>query len=179
MFSKVVKKMDGKPLSPKWLHQKIGKITANYFPPDLMFMSVLAIELIADTYGRILRNDPSIYKVLRKVSELHNIEEGRHIHYTKMWLERYTQKAGLIKRSIYGLVILLNIYFMRTLYVREEIFESIGVEDPQHYFKEAYKNYSTNFAKFCLDDAIDFMKEINAFNPFTRFLWKRILKANV
>ncbi len=179
MFAKVIKKMNGKPLAPKWFHRWLGKMTANYFPADLMFMSVLAIELIADTYGKILRKDKAVYNVLRKVSELHNIEEGRHIHYTKMWLDRFTQKAGLFKRTIYGMVILLNIYFMRTLYVRKEIFERIGVDDSSQYFKAANKNYSSNFAKYCLDDAISFTKEINAFNPVTRFFWRRILKANV
>ena len=179
MFSKVIIKMDGQPLRQTWLHRVVANFTASYFPADFIFMSVLAVEMIADTYGKIIRRDKSVYNVLRKVSELHNIEEGRHIHYTKMWLDRFTKKAGLFKRTMYSLVIMLNIFFMRSLYVRHEIFENIGVENPKQYLKAAQKNYKQNFADTCLDEAIEFTEEIGGFNPFTRFMWRRVLSAKV
>jgi len=179
MFSKVIIQLDGDPIRPSRIHHMVGKFTAKYFPADLVFMSVLAVELIADTYGKFIRRDKGVYKVLRKVSELHNIEEGRHIHYTKMWLEKFTQKAGIFKRSLYSMVVLMNIFFMRTLYVKQEIFERIGVDNPKDYQKVAYKHYKKNFAETCLDEAIEFVKEINGFNKFTRFMWRKVLGAKV
>lgn len=179
MFSKAVMKLNIKPIKPSWLHRISAKITVKYFPPDLTFMSVLAIEEIADTYGKLIRQDKQVYPVLRKVSELHHIEEGRHIHYTKMWLERFTSKAGFFKRSLYSMVFLLNIYFMRTLYVKEEIFEAIGVDNPKHYQKIAYKHYKKKFAQNCLQSSIAFVKEIGGFNFITRPIWRWVLGAKI
>lgn len=179
MFSRAVMKLDGNPIRPRWMHRFWGNLTVKYLPADWVFMSVLAVEMIADTYGKIMRKDERVYQVLRKVSELHHIEEGRHIHYTKMWLKKYTDNAGWLKRSWYSMLILMNVYFMRTLYVRQEIFERIGVENPKQYQKAAYRNFRSKFADHCLEEAVEFVQEIGGMNWVTRFFWKRILKARV
>ena len=175
MFSDTIRKLDVKPVKPSKTHKWVANFTVRHFPPDLTFMSVLAVEEIADTYGKIIRQDPKVYEVLRKVSELHHIEEGRHIHYTKMWLHKFTSKAGFFKRSLFSFVFLLNIYFMRTLYVKKEIFEAIGVDDPEKYQKAAYQHYKIKFANECLDGSIEYVKEFNGFNRITKPLWKRVL----
>ena len=179
MFSRAVLKLNGQPVKPNFLHKFFGKLTARFLPADWVFMSVLAVEMIADTYGKIMRQDKKVYQVLRKVSELHHIEEGRHIHYTKMWLEKYTDNAGFIRKSWYSILFVINIYFMRTLYVKQEIFKRIGVDQPKKYQKAAYRNFKSKFAKHCLGEAIEFIKEIDGFNWFTKFLWRKVLKANV
>ena len=179
MFSDTIMKLGVKPIKPGFQHRFWGKLTVKYLPSDFVFMSVLAVEVIAESYGQMLRRDENVYSVLRKVSELHQIEEGRHIHYTKMWLHKFTHKAGFIKRSTYSFIFLLNIYFMRTLYVKEAIFEKIGVDNPRKYQKVAYKNYRKKFAQHCLEEAIDYVHDFNGFNWFTRPFWQLILKAKV
>lgn len=179
MFSSIIIKLQGEPILPGFQHRFWGKLTAKYLPADWVFMSVLGVELIADTYGKKIRKDKRVYKVLRKVSELHNIEEGRHIHYTKMWLKKYTHNAGIFKRSIYSLVILLNVYFMRTLYVKKEIFARIGVDDPRKYQKAAYRNYRKKFARECLQETIAFTKSFDGFNRFTKWVWKIVLGVTI
>ena len=111
----------------------------------MTFISCLAVEMMADQYGDRLRKDPNVYPVLQKISELHNIEEARHILFTKKLLQQYTSKAGFIKRSIYSYIILLNICFMRSLYVKKEIFERIGCSDSAALYKKAFRNYKKKF----------------------------------
>lgn len=179
MFARGIIQLNGKPIKPTRMHNMVGLFTAQYMPHDMVFMSCLAVELIADMYGYQTRKDPKTYNVLKKISELHNIEEGRHIHFTKGLLKRYTSKAGYIKRSLYSYIILLNIYFMRTLYVKTEIFERIGLEYPDAVYKLAFKNYKTKFASTCLDSIIDFVNEWNGFNGATRWAWRLLLNAKV
>lgn len=179
MFAMAIEKMNGRPIKPSKAHNFWGKLTVKYLPASWVFMSVLAVEMIADVYGKIIRKNKDVYKVLRKVSELHHIEEGRHIYYTKIWLQRFTEDAGWAKRSTYSIIILLNIYFMRTLYVKEEIFKRIGVDDPKKYQRAAYRNFRHKYADQCLAEAIDFVTEFNGFNWFTKPFWKFVLKAKV
>jgi hypothetical protein len=70
-----------------------------------------------------------------EVSELHNIEEARHILFTKKFMATRTAKAGFIKRTMYSYIILLNIYFMRTMYIKREIYDRIGLKDTGVYTK--------------------------------------------
>jgi P-aminobenzoate N-oxygenase AurF len=179
MFAMAVEKMERVPILPTGMHRFFAHFTSRHMPAPLVFMSVLAVELLADIYAKHIRKDVRMYEVLRKCSELHHIEEGRHILYTEMWLKKYTEKAGFFMRTIYSLVVLANIYFMRTLYVRKEAFEQIKCPNPELYYREARKNHAKPFVDYALGETIDFVRDFNGFNFITRPLWRWIIKANV
>ena len=179
MFTMAVKAMDGTPIPPTGWHKFLGLVTAKYLPSSLVFMSVLAIEHMADSYAKHLRKDERVYSVLRKCSELHHIEEGRHIFYTEMWLNKFTEKANFFMRTIFSLVMMTNIYFMRTLYVKRSFFERLGVVDADIYYKAARKRFKTNLADNCLAESVEFVRGFNGFNFITRPLWRSILGVNI
>ncbi|GAA4340542.1 hypothetical protein GCM10023149_52030 [Mucilaginibacter gynuensis] len=179
MFAQAVACLQGDPLPPTRFHKFIGQFSTKYFAADYLFMGSVAIELVTDTYGNYSRREPRIYPVLKKVFDLHNIEEGRHIHFTKWLLERYTAKAGYIKRSAYSFVILFNIYFLRTLYVKKEIFERIGIKNADAVYQLAFNNYKKKFADACLQNIIEFVASWGGFNRTTRWAWRWLLNAKV
>jgi hypothetical protein len=179
MFARAIEKLDGDVLQPSRLHQIIGKLTVSILPSDITFMCCLAIEMLADRYGDIVRKAPNMFPVVKKLLDLHNIEESRHILYTKLMLKKYTSKAGFIKRTIYSYTILLNIYFFRTLYVKEQIYARAGLPDSRGIYKKANFQYKKNFGKTCLNDIVDFVHEIKGFNSATRWAWRLLLKAQI
>lgn len=179
MFSAVVTKLKGRPVAPGFWHRFWGKWTVKALPADCVFMSVLSVELMTDVYGKHIRHDNQVSIILRKTSELHSIEEGRHIFYTKLWLERFTSKAGFIRRSGYSIIVLLNLYFMCTLYVKTSIFERIGVQNPKRYARAATRNLKQKLGSDCLEDAVEFVQSFNGFNWLTRPLWRWVMKVNV
>jgi hypothetical protein len=179
MFSQTIQKLNGQPVKPSRLHRWIGLFTAKYLPVDFLFMGSLSVELVTDTYGNKTRKHPASYLVLKKVFDLHSIEEGRHIHFTKGLLKRYTDKAGYIKRSIYSFVILFNIYFIRTMYVQKEIYHRIGLKNADAVYKIAAKNYKKKFTEIALQGVVDFVKSWNGFNGTTRWAWRLLMDVKV
>jgi hypothetical protein len=179
MFGMAIRKLDRVPELPTGAHKIFGNLVIRWFPSSLVFMSVLSVELMADIYAKHIRKDDKIYSVLRKTSELHHIEEGRHIFYTKMWLERYTKNANFIMRSLYSMIIMLNIFYMRTLYVKKSFFEQIGVEQPKKYYKIALANFYQKFPEFALEEAVAFVDAFKGFNFLTKPLWRWILKVKL
>ena len=179
MFTQAILRLNGQPVKPTRMHHFMGIFTARFMPADAVFLSGLSVEIMADTYGNYLRKDPQVYQVLRKVAELHNIEEARHIIFAQDYLKRFVGKAGFIRRSWYSYIVLLNIYFMRTLYVKREIFERIGMENPEKAYKVAYKNYKKIFARECLGDITQVVEEWKGFNWATRWAWRLLLDAKV
>ncbi len=179
MFGMAIQKLDGKPVEPGFWHKFFGQITIKYLPSSFTFLSVLSIELMADIYAKHIRKDEQVYSVLRKTSELHHIEEGRHIFYTEMWLDKFTKNAGIFKSSLYSILVLLNVQFMKSMYVKESFFKNIGIKDYKMYYKTAKKNYSLNFSQFAMDATVEFVKKINGFNVFTKFLWKKIHQIEI
>jgi hypothetical protein len=142
-------------------------------------MGSVSVELVTDIYGNYARKSPKIYPVLKKMFDLHNIEEARHIIFTKNLLKTYSEKAGYIKRTLYSYVILFNILFVRTMYVKKEIYERIGLENPEEAYKLASRNFKQKFSKTCLKDIIQFVESWKGFNLLTRFAWRWVLGAKV
>lgn len=179
MFAQTITRVNGKPLMQNAAHNFTGKFSTKCLPADYLFMGSLSVELITDVYGNYARRAPEIYHVVQKVFELHNIEEGRHIHFTKGLLKQYTARAGLIKRTLYSLVILMNIYFVRTMYVRQEIYERIGLPNPAEVYKQAQQNYRAKFTRNCLGQIIDFVQSWGGFNSVTCWAWRMVLGVKV
>jgi hypothetical protein len=179
MFGQAIQKLGGKPIRQSGLHKFFGEFSNKYLPADYLFMGSVSVELVTDVYGNYTRKSPRIYPVLKKMFDLHNIEEARHIIFTKSLLKTYAAKAGYIKRTLYSYVILFNILFVRTMYVKKEIFERIGLENPDKVYKLAAANFKQKFAEKCLADIIEFVDSWRGFNSATRWAWRWILGAKV
>lgn len=179
MFARAIVQLAGQPVSQSRSHRFFGLFSNKYLPADYLFMGSISVELVTDIYGDYARKAPNVYPVLRKMFDLHSIEEGRHILFTKSLLSDYSTKAGYIKRTLYSYVILFNIYFVRTMYVKKEIFERIGIENADNVYKQASKHYKTKFAETCLKDIIEFVDEWKGFNNLTRWAWRWVLGAKI
>jgi hypothetical protein len=142
-------------------------------------MGSVSVELVTDVFGNYARKSPNVYPVLKKMFDLHNIEEARHILFTKSVLKTYSIKAGYLKRTLYSYVILFNILFVRTMYVKKEIFERIGIANPAKVYKLATKNFKRKFSETCLNEVIGFVDEWKGFNLLTRWAWRWVLNANL
>jgi hypothetical protein len=179
MFTRAIAQLGGEPLPQTRAHKFFGMFSNKYLPADFLFMGSVSIELVTDVYGNYARKNKQVYPVLRKMFDLHNIEEARHIIFTKSLLTKYSAKAGYIKRCLYSYVILFNIYFLRTMYVKKEIFERVGIENAGQVYKLAYANYKKKFAQNCLKDIIEFVDEWKGFNGATRWAWLWLLGVEV
>lgn len=179
MFGQMIIKLSGSPIKQTRMHKFLGEFSNKYLPADFLFMGSVSVELVTDIYGNHARKSPHIYPVLKKMFDLHNIEEARHILFTKSLLKTYAAKAGYIKRTLYSYVILGNILFVRTMYVKREIYERIGLDNPDEVYKIASKNFKQKFAEKCLGDIIDFVDEWKGFNLATRWAWRWLLAAKV
>jgi hypothetical protein len=179
MFAQAIETMKGEPIKIGWFQRVIAGITAKFMPDGVLFMSCIAIEMMADQYGEAIRKDNNSYPVLRKVSQLHNIEEARHILYTQAVLKRYTEGLGFIRRSYYSLLVMGNMRFFQSVYVRSEIYERIGLANPKAVRRQVFGHYQEKFANECLDSVKELVDGFNGFNWLTKPIWRWVLKMPV
>ncbi len=179
MFGQAIAKLGGQPVPQSRLHKFLGTFSNKYLPADYLFMGSVSVELVTDVYGTHARKSEHIYPLLKKMFDLHTIEEARHIIFTKSLLKIYAARAGYIKRTLYSYVILGNILFVRTMYVKKEIYQRIGLENPDKVFKLAAKNFKQNFSENCLAGIVEFVNSWGGFNRATRWAWRWILDVKV
>jgi len=179
MFAKVIDKLDVKtqPFSP--VHRLLSTLAIKLMGPGSKYVMILAVEQVTDVYAKHLRKDPAVYSILRKTSELHHIEEGRHMAYQKICLEKYISKAGFVKRSMLGILYVFTIWFMRSQYIKGAFFRELGLQEPKKYHRAAVTNYRKIFGEYCLSETIDYAKSIHAINFITKPFWNLILKARI
>ncbi len=179
MFGQAIAKLGGEPVAQSGIHKFLGMFSNKYLPADYLFMGSVSVELVTDVYGTHARKAEHIYPVLKKMFDLHTIEEARHIIFTKSLLKTYAAKAGYIKRTLYSYVIVGNILFLRTMYVKKEIYGRIGLENPDQVYKIASKNFKKKFAETCLDDIVEFVDSWGGLNRATRWAWRWLLGVRV
>ena len=179
MFGRAIETLGGKPIPVNGFQRIAGNFTARYMPDGILFLACITIEMMADRYGDVIRKDLGCYSVIRKVSELHNIEEARHILFTKALLKRYTENMNPLKASWYSLIVLMNIRLFQDTYVKKEIYERIGLADSKGIRRVAFRNYQRKFAEDCLGTVVELVKGFGGFNGFTRLIWRYVLKITV
>ncbi len=177
MFCKAIEKLDVTPKPFSWLHIFISNIFLKWVRPRSKYIVVLAVEQVTDVYAKHFRKDPAVYSVVKKVSELHHIEEGRHMAYQKICLESYITRVGFVYKTWLGLLYILTIWFLRSQYIKKEFFSDIGLAEPKKYYKAAVKDYRKIFGQFCLKETIEYANSIGIINFITKPLWKLVLKA--
>lgn len=179
MFAKTIEKLGVKtqPFSP--FHRFLSSYSLKVLGAASTYVMILAVEQVTDIYAKHLRKDPTVYSILRKTSELHHIEEGRHMAYQKMCLEKYIEQAGFLKKTFFGFTYIFTIWFMRSQYIKKSFFKDLGLPDYKKYYKAAVKNYRDIFGIYCLNETIDYAKSIGVINFITRPFWNLILKANL
>jgi hypothetical protein len=177
MFTRMIEQMGVKAQPVPYAHRVLSNLYSRVLGKRTKLLLVLAIEQVADVYAKHFRQSPAVYSVIRKVSELHHIEEGRHMTYQKICLDRFIHNAGFVRRTWFGAMYIFTIWFMRSQYIRKAFFEEVGVSDPKRYYKVAVRNYRKIFAAHCLGECLDYSKSLGHVNFITRPLWRIILKV--
>ena len=65
------------------------------------------------------------------------------------------------------------------MYVKKEIYERIGLPNPELVYQSASKNFKQKFSERCLGDIIEFVDGWKGFNNATRWAWRWLLDAKV
>ncbi len=176
MFARAIQRIDAQPIMPNRLVQRIAKWFAGHMSDAMLFVECVAIEMMADRYGEYIRQDITSYSVMRRVAQLHHIEEARHIIFTKAALRYYTKRIGFLRATWYSVCILITLRVFQNLYVRAEFFEQLGIPNPRQVRREALRQYQIRFAGDCLPSVLEFINSFGGFNSITRPLWRWILR---
>ena len=74
-------------------HRQMARVN-----PPLFFIGILIGEESPDYVARATREDEGVHPIVRRIMEIHSIEEGRHIAYAREYLARHFQGAGPLRK---------------------------------------------------------------------------------
>jgi len=108
------------PVLPLWM--RIGNRpvigSASWFP-EMFFLHVLSGEEPIDYVQRkMLREHPSLHPLVRRISQIHVIEEARHVCFARHYLRHHVPRLGPARKAILRLSAPLVFFGTATLMLR-------------------------------------------------------------
>jgi hypothetical protein len=94
MFSRMIEKLGCPAYGPGPVAHALGRFLKTTAAGPEVFASILIAEEILDTLQRELMSDDSVQPLVRRVSQIHVIEEARHVRYAHDELERQVATAS-------------------------------------------------------------------------------------
>jgi hypothetical protein len=88
MFSRMIEKLDCPAYGPGRVAHNLGRFLKTTARGPEVFAAILIAEEILDTLQRELMTDESVQPLVRRVSQIHVIEEARHVRYARDELRR-------------------------------------------------------------------------------------------
>ena len=102
MFGEFVRR-SGAPYYPvRWWAKWAGKLMKETMPKATVFIGILAAEELMDYFNRSAMTSPEVHPTVRRISQIHVIEEARHISYAHVVSGRILEPLALCKLTRAG-----------------------------------------------------------------------------
>jgi hypothetical protein len=131
--------VDGLPGYARWFASGLPRLARRF--PELFFIFVLGGEDPIDHMQRaeLHRGDRWAHPLVRRISQIHVIEEARHLSFARAYLRRNVPKLGLVKRHLLRLRTPLILGNMTRLMMQPsaQVVRTYGI--PKAALQEAYR----------------------------------------
>lgn len=171
MFGEFIRR-SGAPFYPvRWWARWGGILMKEAMPKPSVFIGILAAEEIMDYFNRSAMNSPEIHPTVRRISEIHVIEEARHISYARDYLVRELPNLPRTRRMRVALIAPVITGVIVSQIVSSKVYSNLGL--PEEARQQALQS---PHRKSVLQEAgakvTDVLQELGVINPYTRTLWR-------
>ncbi len=151
--------------------------------PFLFFIGILIGEESPDFVARATRQDENVHPIVRRIMEVHSIEEGRHIAYAREYLTRHFESAGALRKWHARLATPIGVIQILDEFYRPRWTKGYDAGAPHLKFRPEVRAAITaargkrNPARAALrreslKRLVVFLEEIGAITPSTRREWR-------
>ncbi|HTZ45576.1 MAG TPA: diiron oxygenase [Jatrophihabitans sp.] len=127
MFARAAEKL-GTPryTASPWLHT-LGRIYKATAGGPAMFAPVLVAEELTDRLQREIMADEGAQPLIRGTSQIHVVEEARHVRYAREELVRMMPGLNRRRRARQRVVVALVSYLLTNALIDPRVYESVGI----------------------------------------------------
>jgi hypothetical protein len=128
MFSRMIAKLGCPAYGPGRLAHNLGRLLKTTAAGPEVFAAILIAEEILDAFQRELMIDESVQPLVRRVSQIHVIEEARHVRYAHEELERQMARATPAARTWTRWVVARSAWVISTRLVHPDAYAAVGLD---------------------------------------------------
>jgi hypothetical protein len=173
MFARTAQTFGAPSYQPPPSILRLGKAFAARGSGPAAYAAILVAEEILDIFQRDLMRDERVQPLTRRTSQIHVVEEARHMRFARDEVARRAPRLGFFGRRQHRTVIASVAAIVADNLVQPQVYASVGL-DPQEAKAVARSNEAYR-AK--LRDAsaglVGFLREVGLIGGPSELLWKR------
>lgn len=174
MFEKTLKILSNKQIKIPSFWKNIWTF-CTYLPINYFLLLQLSIEIISWDFWRKNIENKEIHSLVRKICEIHEIEESRHIEFVLHYLDENFSWANIFSRTFWWIIIILNIFFINNYYFSKNHYEKVWIKDIKWAYKYAKTNWKKNKYKNIWSKRwLDFLNHYKLITPLNKCIFKLI-----
>jgi P-aminobenzoate N-oxygenase AurF len=171
MFGEFVRR-SGAPFYPvRWWAKWAGQLMKEVVPKASVFIGILAAEELMDYFNRSAMTNAEIHPTVRRISQIHVIEEARHISYAKNYLTSEVAKLRGIARArvLAGAPVITAVIVSQI--VSPEVYSTLGLPADAH--RQALDSpHRRRLLEAAGAKFMAFLEEIGVVTRYTRPAWR-------
>ncbi|WP_040336542.1 AurF N-oxygenase family protein [Candidatus Blastococcus massiliensis] len=173
MFARTAETFGAPSYQPPKRILRLGKAFAARGYGPAAYAAILVAEEILDIFQRDLMKDERVQPLTRATSQIHVVEEARHMRFAREEVARRTPELGRLQLRRHRTVVAAVAAIVADNLVQPEVYASVGL-DPKT-AKEAARNNEHYAAKLREASAglVSFLREVGLIGGPSERLWKR------
>ena len=173
MFARTAEKFRAPSYQPPAAILRLGKEFVKRFDGPAAYAAILVAEEILDIFQRDLMKDERVQPLTRATSQIHVVEEARHMRFAREEIGRRTPELSRwqLRRHRAGVAAVAAIVAENL--VQPEVYASVGL-DPQE--AKAAARANTHYAdklRGASTGLVGFLRDVGLIGGASELLWKR------
>ncbi|MFF0431419.1 diiron oxygenase [Streptomyces sp. NPDC004327] len=128
MFGRSSAKLRAPAYRPQRWILELGRAFKTLAVGEAAYASILVAEEVLDVMQRDWMRDERVVPFVRTISNIHVVEESRHMKFAREETRARLRKAGPVRRHVQALVVSLASYFIVTSMVSREVYANAGLD---------------------------------------------------
>ena len=173
MFARSAEKLGVPSYQPPPAILKLGKMFAAKGDGPSAYAAILVAEEILDIFQRDLLKDERVLLLIRAGSQIHVVEEARHMRFAREEIARRAPTMNWLQRRKHRTVVASVAAIVADNLVQPEVYAAVGL-DPQEAKAAARANdhYAAKLRE-AAGGLVSFLREVGLIGGPSELLWKR------
>jgi len=171
MFGEFIKRSGVSFYPVRWWARLGGQLMKEAVSKTAVFIGILAAEEVTDFFNRRATESPEVHPTVRRIAQIHMIEEARHISYARSHLIEDLPNLPRVRRLGILLAAPVITGVIVSQLVSPEVYSSLDL--PKEARRQARQ--SPHGKKIMLEAGAKFiglLEEVGVVNPHTRWAWR-------
>jgi len=173
MFARTAEKLGVPSYQPPPSILRLGRIFAATGDGASAYAAILVAEEILDIFQRDLMKDERVLPIIRASSQIHVVEEARHMRFAREEIARRAPKLSFLQRRKHRTVIASVAAIIADNLVQPEVYTAVGLDPATATAAARTNEHYRAKLRGAASGLVDFLRGAGLIGGPTELLWKR------